>query len=165
VKKLYYRLLLTIIVLASVMPFIMKGQDGRPLMTMANLKMPDLKIPGKDAVGTLIDDTRDNTSLEEKDAVVKVYRWQDDGGVWHFSDDANPEGQSEVVDVQLNASVTETNTVQAAGASQVPGADVDKLLQPGFIPVLHAGEALDQARNVEKLLQQRYQNQEQTLSD
>jgi len=163
-KKLYYRLLLTVIVLASVMPFIMKGSDGRPLMAIADLKMPSLNMPGKKTVSTLISTTRGDAPVDAKEGVITVYRWQDDQGIWHFSDDSNPQGQSEAMKVQVNAGVVNTTPVTAVESDLSLGPDVDTLLDPGFISVLHAGEALDQARNVEKVLQQRYQRQEQMLS-
>jgi len=63
-KKLYYRLLLTLVVLACVLPFIMKDEYGRPMMTVSDLKMPDLKLPsvempdvnlaGQTAIGALL---------------------------------------------------------------------------------------------------------------
>lgn len=163
-KKLYYRLLLTMIVLASVMPFIMKGQDGRPLMTLANLKMPDLKVPGKETMSTIVDGASDNNPLAKKDAEVTVYRWQDDQGIWHYSDAVNPQGESEALAVKLNNNVSESRSVNNDMAAAPAQVDVDKLLQPGAIPLLNAGETLQQARNVEKLMQQRYQNQERLLS-
>jgi hypothetical protein len=166
VKKLYYRFLLTIIVLACAMPFVMRGRDGRPLMALSDLKMPALHVPGKDSMERLVGTVRDNTPLQDNGAVVTVFRWQDDQGIWHFSDDANPDGQSEIIDVRIDHRVSQVNTSTANENQPVKqaGVELDTLLQPGAIPLLNAGKTLEQARNVESLLQQRYQQQEQILS-
>ena len=165
-KKLFYRLLLTMVVVACVMPFVLRDRYGQPLMTVSSLKMPDLKIPGKDLIGGLVNVNGDNNPPADKEGIVTVYRWQDDQGIWHFSDKVNPDGRSEVMDVRLNANVTQAPANQATDTAGTPQSEAggDTLLQPGVIPLLNAGETLKQARNVEGLLQQRYQRQEQTLA-
>jgi len=169
VKKLFYRLLLTVVVVACVMPFFMHGRYGQPLMTVVDLKMPKLEMPD----WSLSDSGQPVKEGDSNHAAampagsgdsVTVYRWQDDRGIWHFSDDVNPEGGSEAVNVSFNAGVSESGAEPPTPmpASSQTLAEVDVL--SSTLPLLHAGETLNQARNVEKILQQRYQHQEQILA-
>lgn len=157
-KKIYYRTLLTIIVVACLMPFVIKGRDGRPLMQLTDLKMPALAVPGKESIGGMTDSFASSTQTEK----VTVYRWQDDQGIWHFSDAENPSGQSEAVQVSLDRTIPGTPVNEASAQARPASRAEEMLAEP--MPLLHAGEILEQARNVETVLQQRYQRQEQLTS-
>ena len=169
-KKLFYRLLIALVVIACAMPFFMHDRYGRPLITVADLKMPDLKTPElpvslADKPGS--DDNRDNTAgnPQKSDDTVTVYRWKDDQGIWHFSDNVNPEGSSEALEVSLASNggsrSRDESPASRQGDPQQPGGG-DTLMP--VVPILHAGETMEQARNVDKVLQQRYQQQEQILA-
>lgn len=157
-RKFFYRLLLVIIVMACGMPFIMKDQYGDPLMTLADIKMPGLSIPGKG-----LNNDGENAATAKRDAIA-VYRWQDDQGAWHFSDSENPDGNSETIKISYSAGISRTGDASLSGNVPPPQqsrSNVEDLLESGAIPLLHAGEIMQQARDVEMLLQQRYQQQEQ----
>jgi len=161
-KKIYYRSLLAIIVLACVMPFVIKGRDGRPLLQLSDLKMPAIAVPGKDSIGRLANSLdQGGKPTREADKVI-VYRWQDDQGIWHFSDADNPLGDSETLQVSLDRTVTEPPTNDTP--AQVGSASRAEELLAEPLPLLHAGEVLEQARNVGTVLQQRYQRQEELVS-
>ena len=160
-KKLYYRALLTIVVLACVMPFVMKGTDGRPLLQLSELKMPNLAVPGKESIDHLTDTFEQAGPARQPDKVT-VYRWKDDQGIWHFSNTENPGGKGETVQVSLDRTAAPTTANGAAPQSR-PASRAEELLEEP-LPILHAGEVLEQARNVETVLQQRYQRQEQMVS-
>lgn len=168
-KKLFYRLLLTVVVVACVMPFFLHGRYGQPLMTVAELKMPKLEMPDwslTDSGQSVNEGDRnlaDDRPAGRADSVT-VYRWQDDHGIWHFSDDVNPKGDSEAVNVSFNGGVSESGAEPSKPMTVASQALAEEDTLPPTIPLLHAGETLDQARNVEKILQQRYQHQEQILA-
>jgi len=162
-KKLYYRVLLTIVVLACVMPFVIKGGDGRPLLQVSELKMPALAVPGKEAIGQLADKLDQDAKSDRQGDAVTVYRWQDDQGIWHFSDAANSTGARETMQVSVNKNVVAKPDDRGNDKASVAGNRAEELLSEP-LPLLHAGEILEQARNVETVLQQRYQRQEQALS-
>ena len=89
-KKLFYRLLIALVLIACTMPFFMHDRYGRPLMTVEDLKMPDLKTPDlpyslADKLGS--DDSSDHASdsPQQSDDTVIVYRWKDALG--HLSRD------------------------------------------------------------------------------
>lgn len=163
-KKLYYRTLLTIVVLACIMPLVIKGRDGRPLLQLSELKMPELALPGRAAVvGALAETPGQQAQPAGQQDSVTVYRWQDDQGVWHFSNTANSAGPSETLQVDINNNIVASSTDHADAEEPPPGGRAEALLSAP-LPLLHAGEAIDEARNVETVLQQRYQRQERMLS-
>ena len=148
----------------------MHDRYGRPLMTVEDLKMPDLKTPDlpyslADKLGS--DDSSDHASdsPQQSDDTVIVYRWKDDQGIWHFSDNVNPEGSSEALQVSLASNGGSRSRDESPVSKQE-----DPLLPGGgdtltpVLPILHAGETLEQARSVDKVLRQRYQQQEQSLA-
>ena len=59
--------------------FFIKGPNGEPFMTLEDLK------PSVPEVKTTI-------------APTKVYKWQDENGVWQFSNQPRDEGQGELVE-------------------------------------------------------------------
>lgn len=167
-KKLYYRILLTVIVLACLMPFVMRDRNGYPLMTVDKLKLPDLQLPNVAQVtgnntGDLSATLGELPGLQAKK--VQVYRWQDDVGVWHYSDKENPAGMNEVIEVDVATSSTQMTNQDA----EQQMAETDAATNTGttgfpLIPLLNAGNTLQQARDVEKLLQQRHHNQERMIN-
>jgi len=161
-KKIYYRALLAIIVLACVMPFVIKDRDGRPLLQISELKMPVLTVPDKESIGRLADSLDQQDKSDRQEDKVTVYRWQDDQGIWHFSNTENPNGQSETVQIRVDRTVAMTPDNGVPTRADSTNRAEQLLDEP--LPILHAGEVLQQASNVETVLQQRYQRQEQLVS-
>lgn len=79
--KLFIKLLLLMVVLALAAPFFMKKPDGSPMLTLSAL--------GLSALGNKVSDS---LPAAQSEAVLpktaEVYRWQDEKGVWHYSDRA-----------------------------------------------------------------------------
>jgi len=161
-KKIYYRTLLTIVIVACLMPFVIKGRDGRPLLQLTDLKMPALAVSGKESIGRLGDSFDQSEKSARQTDKVTVYRWQDDQGIWHFSDAENPAGHSEAVQVSLDKTVPAMPLSDTSAPGRPANRAEELLAEP--LPLLHAGEVLEQARNVETVLRQRYQRQEQLVS-
>lgn len=87
----YTRLVLISLLVALVLPFWLRGPDGQPVMTADDLGVSPA------AVGELAAKARNLVSPApaEGDSAADgpataadggYYRWQDDNGVWHFSD-------------------------------------------------------------------------------
>jgi len=125
--------------------------------------MPDVNMPGSDSVTRLRAVTDIPVSKGARGDTVTVYRWQDDQGIWHYSDGANPQGQSEALNINVNANITSMTKAAESDSSAGPATNAEALLDQPH-PLLHAGEVLQEAKNVEKVLQQRYRRQEQLLS-
>jgi hypothetical protein len=62
------KIMIVIVILACMGPFFIKGPDGDPLMSLDDL------MPATDLV-------------PEAPTTTTVYKWQDENGKWHFSND------------------------------------------------------------------------------
>jgi hypothetical protein len=83
VKK-FSKLLLALLLLGGfVLPMLITGPDGRPLMTPQDW-LPDLGQSKAELQGQL---TANDYQAERLAASTgKMYKWQDDKGQWHFSE-------------------------------------------------------------------------------
>ena len=85
--KLFAKLLIAALVLAVLLPFtILKGKDGRPLMSFDSLKAPEISVP----------ELPDSVKLPELETNSKnkdiVYQWRDEKGMLHFTSEPPPVG-------------------------------------------------------------------------
>ncbi|MEM6483577.1 MAG: DUF4124 domain-containing protein [Pseudomonadota bacterium] len=88
------KLLLAILVIACIAPMIMKGPDGEPIMTLDDWK-PE--------VPATVDGLKQQVMATGKEVMPEkspsVYRWQDENGSWHFSDQAPPDSNAEPIEI------------------------------------------------------------------
>ena len=89
--KMWLSFLSFILLAAIVAPYFIKGPDGQPLME-AEEQLADLPDMG---------------SVVPQGPVV-VHRWQDENGVWHFSNEVAP-NQSQALQID-GAGVTEIDS-------------------------------------------------------
>lgn len=109
--KLFIKFMLFLLVLAIAGPFLLKGPDGRPLLSLDDLKLPSFSLPqvtqatssdgnGKPDAGQQWIQWSDKTTtpfnpdvltqqqlaqLDIKEQANLYYRWKDGNGVWQFS--------------------------------------------------------------------------------
>lgn len=140
--KLFVKFMIFLVVLALAGPFIMRGPDGQPLMTLRDLDMPDFSLPSslpgseseslsgqeqeawiswsKDAQSTKQPKVYviDPTNQEPVAARTGVfYRWKDSKGNWQFSNVPNPNTPNIVVETDPNANILQslsTDKIDAA---------------------------------------------------
>lgn len=107
------RLMLTLIsllILAAIIPFALPLKDGRPLLdwrqltlpslpSLPSVSMPEVALPG---------------SGSDEPASVTVYRWRDSDGVWQFGSAPPSTGAYETVTVDPN-----TNLIAAPAPAPV----------------------------------------------
>ncbi len=171
--KLYIKLILFLVVLAVAAPFIMKRPDGRPLLTINDIKSGDSAI--MKSFKTLTDffhSSSDALSLGDKlpengeRLLTRVHKWQDKEGIWHFSDQ-QPEGAtSETVEIDPNQNILEMNDADVLkkliGEKEEQTANASQALEPptNIIPGLptidQAKKAMDNAKAVQGLLDNHY---------
>ncbi|MEM1145456.1 MAG: DUF4124 domain-containing protein [Pseudomonadota bacterium] len=92
------KLLIAILLVACVAPMIIKGPDGEPIMTLDDWK-PD--------VPATVDELKQQVMATGKEVMPEkaasvygtVYRWQDENGAWHFSDQAPPDSNAELIEI------------------------------------------------------------------
>lgn len=134
--KLFVKLMVFLLILAVAGPFLLQGPDGRPLLSLDDLKLPGVSLP------TLTDDTtrQDNNSafsgggqhwiqwsekqaptfnpdvltreqlaqLDIKEQANLYYRWKDSNGVWQFSRLPNRNTLNHVVRTDPHANVLQS---------------------------------------------------------
>jgi hypothetical protein len=101
------KVMVFIVVLAFAGPFFIKGPDGKPLLTIDEF-MSDLSLEN------LIPNAVKSAAEPTAPALTKVYRWQDEDGVWQFSDNPNDAPGAEVM--QLDGKI---NTIESVAPKPV----------------------------------------------
>ncbi len=105
-----------ILVLGLAGPFIMKGPDGRPLMTWQDL-MPDFSSMKRKASGVLSDVNEtvgglSGSSSESENpgdfGKTRVYRWQDANGNWQYSDTPPPSQSAETLLINPDVNIVQS---------------------------------------------------------
>ncbi len=162
-------LMLMVLVAASAGLFLIKGSDGRALMTVGET-FPGISQLRAGAIeqwrrlkGTVADaDARDISVGASADAVT-FYRWQDAQGAWHYSDQPDPQGRSEayLVDPQNPSSPPPPAAVRARSSEQAASVGAEP---PSRAPK-RVKQLIDDARQVQDLLEQRARETEQATRD
>lgn len=115
--KLFIKLLLFFVVLAMAAPFFMKKPDGSPMLTLQSIGLQSVV----DKVAT----TKHELNVPK---TAQVYRWQDEQGVWHYSDQA----QTAVAEKhQVNISQNRLKHLEIAPAADEP---TDSVVAPTLVP-------------------------------
>ncbi len=83
--KFFIKLMIFIVLLALLLPFtLLKGKDGKPLMSLSNLKAPHLAWP---RMPDVLKRVHSPELMGGKDI---IYQWKDAMGELHFSSTAPP---------------------------------------------------------------------------
>lgn len=205
--KLFVKLMMLVVVLALAGPFFLHGPDGRPLLTLDDLKLPKFDLPalpaaapadGKPAADpqqwiqwsdrsgstTLNPDrlTREQLAILDIKAQDNIfYRWQDANGVWQFSTLPNRNTLNLVVRTDPNANVlqsmsqddidrafgrqsasTQENSITKNNPlASGKGLEGSLLPVPTTVPVTEIPKLIEQAKDVQKIMEQRVQQMDQ----
>ncbi len=204
--KLFVKLMIFLVVLALAGPFVLRGPDGRPFLTLNDLKLPSFRLPQLTApatpaqpaaepqqwiqwanqpAGPLNPDqlTREQLAvldIREQDNIF--YRWQDANGVWQFSRAPNRNTTNLVVRTDPNANVLQSMSQEAIdrafGREPPPASDnsitrnnplangqglENSLPVPITVPVTEIPKLLDQAKDVQKIMEQRVKQMEKQI--
>lgn len=163
--KLFMKLLLTLLVLAVLAPFtILKDEAGRPLMSLTDLKMPDVDVPA-------ISDEVPGSSVTED----VIYQWKDADGNLHFTTAPPPEGV-EYTERSFDPNANVIQAVKPKAASEVAnGGDAEvssesaEGIEEGKIGNPYTPEKIEKlvkdAKDVQKKLNERYQKQQEILEN
>ncbi len=166
--KLFIKLMLFIVVVALAAPFIIKGPNGRPLMSLDRLHTPNVKLPdfGK-AAEVLKADLGASGNTPAK--VASVFKWQDEKGVWHFSDNEEEGHGARKITMDPNANVvhfsaTEHSQPQSASMGGSSGDNHSGTsAAAGFAPVGAITKLIDDSKNVAALQEEHVARQERAL--
>lgn len=168
--KLFAKIMLAVFVLALLLPFsILKDESGRPLMSLSKFKLPDISMPDvslPDMPSLPANDApvvADDSDLSGKDV---FYKWQDADGRPHFTTEPPPEG----VEYTLKGYDPDTNVIRSVEPIPDPAAEEPEASaqqgdrDPGEIGNPYSKESIeklfDDAKNIEKILNERLQSLE-----
>lgn len=156
-------MLLIVLIIAAIAPFALPLKNGEPLLKWSDISMP--KLPSIPKLPTL---PNLNSDEKEKSAPITTYKWKDANGNWHL-------GDTPPVDFEYETVITDPNTnlIQGSTAtfSETPSAPVKERPMPStYSPTMaydseKVGKIIDSARNIDKLLQQRKEQQDQLLQE
>lgn len=135
------KLMIGILILACASMFFINGPDGEPLMTLDEF----------------FSSSKPSTAATNRDIEpTKVYKWQDEHGVWQFSNTPIAEQEAEVVmlDGQIN---TMDAYVAPKQASKAGGSNAFSALPPGLTTVSpdKISEMMDTVNNLQDTVDQR----------
>lgn len=168
--KFFVKLLMGIVVLAVIAPFYLKDKKGASLLSLNNIKMPELGMPEipqnmQSTVSGLtsqVSMSTEATSTSQAAPKIKVHKWKDENGQWHFSsaDNAQKGVKSEVI--LLDATKAPPPAPKPVSQEAASTDDVTNITPNILLPLTHGKQAMDQARQVKALLEQRSKLQQQT---
>jgi hypothetical protein len=165
--KMFGKLMLTLLVLAVLAPFtILKNSEGRPLMSFSSLSLPDFDVPDISSVASSSSALAPSINGNKVD---KFYKWYDASGTLQFTTEPPPDG----IDYSVKEFDPDTNLIRAvslpveeevkettdATSGKEPALEIGSPYNPDDIKKL-----LEDAQNIEKKLQQRFEDQNSALN-
>ncbi len=166
--KLSIKLLLFTLVLALGAPFILRDEDGRPLMDSTKLHMPQLgapPLPELTAVKGAMDKARRKLARlggEETASSTVAYKWRDAQGSWHFTDQAPGDVTSErIVIKDGDANIIHLQADATKAAMQTPEQKAPTATLGS--PLAGAGRLLSQARGMDRMVEERHARQQRLI--
>lgn len=139
------RIMIAVVILACIAPFFIKGPNGEPLMTFDKL------MHGSSSSSA----TASTPDKREKPMPTTVYKWQDENGVWHFSDRKEDAAAAGAEKMELTGDI---NVVPAFKEPPKPSAVQAQApaTQPMPVPSIGAGlDTLDQANELQSTIDSR----------
>ncbi|XOV86279.1 MAG: DUF4124 domain-containing protein [Pseudomonadota bacterium] len=141
---MFLKLIIFAAILACVAPFFLKGPDGQPLMTLDDWLPADASDMATGRSG----------GPPEK---VTVYKWQDENGVWQFSNDPADAGAADTLELDGNINIIPSVPVGTASAAVAPVSPSVGALPPGMTSVSpeRVQAMMDTVNNLQETVDQR----------
>ncbi len=164
--KLFAKLLLAALVLALLLPFtILKDDQGKTLMSFSKIGLPDFNLPGMSSFSSN-KLTPSSSGLGGKDI---FYRWYDADGNVQFTTEPPPDGiEYTVKGYDPNANVIQAVKMPAAETAANEPAPTGETANasPEMNPydTESIKKLFEDTKNIEKLLNQRLEDQNSTLN-
>ena len=129
-------LLIVLVIIALAAPFFIKGQDGRPLMTLEDIQKPDALESYAESFAEMSGSVTGENQEAGKSA-ARVYSWRDEQGNVHYSN-VPPKEATAVETVKVNPDINvisvDKNNEQARLPVPPPPIDDDATdADPGMI--------------------------------
>lgn len=139
--QMFLKIMILLVILAGVGLFILKGPNGEPFLTLDDFT-PDQEI---------------TDVLAQKPEPVTIYKWQDEDGAWHFSNEpVDVEGvETMVVDGDINLMPAVTTSTSSSGKH--PDAKDYSSIPDGVTSVApeQIAEMMDTVNNMQEMVDER----------
>lgn len=166
--KLFIKFLLFVLVLGLAGPFFLRSPNGEPYLDYREFVPSVSSIKEKangiinTASGSSSDNLPPNEEIQTSDGKVQVYRWQDENGVWQYSDRPPTGIDRQTISVNTNENILPSqsiaeeteNEVEEAQDNSEEGADI-ALPLPLTVPVNQVPQLIEDAKEIQELMNQR----------
>jgi len=153
------KLLLPLLVIVFVVPTILPGPNGRPVMTWKDW------LPNAASVqhlhGTLLSawsrvagGIEKTTGLDVAPEPAHIYKWKDANGNWHFTDRADKADSSathERLPATVNSMAPPPPSASSEQTTSTPSQHSFPLPLPTTVPVDKIPQLIDDAKNLQKI--------------
>jgi len=178
--KLAFKLLILMVILACVAPFLLKGPDGEPLLSTKDFKWPEFSKPKLPDVQKMVTKAKD--ILPEKNSFdmlekvnpfkdknkVKIYKWKNKEGAWVFSDQPNPNGPYETMNINPAKDLIHLDVPQDPKEDEIVQKDtsfditkiqdkISNLPFPSTVPINKVPQMIKDAKGTKKELEKKYE--------
>lgn len=166
---LFIKLLLFLVILVLALPFVLKDEEGQPLMTVSDLKKPDLGLTGvverlpeiKNPFSDAPAEGGDKKTASSEKTII--YSWRDEQGNMHFTNQP-PEDGKQANTMKINPNINVMPAVKQSSADEGSGIhqaaadtqNVQSLYTPEGV-----NRVLQDAGNTEGALQRRMEEYDQ----
>lgn len=171
--KLFAKTMIAVLFIAMLLPFtILKDDSGDTLMSLSDISLPDFSMPDFSMPDLPKISGAKNSAPLDGDLSGKdvFYKWYDSDGSIQFTSEPPPEG----IEYTLKGFDPDTNVIQAVKVpSKESGSDEStpaqsKSTDPEEIGIPYSQDRIkklfEDTKNIEKLLQQRSQDQDSQIN-
>lgn len=139
--------------------FVMKNPDGQAWLSPEDF-LPDISL------NNILSKNPFATVSNSTDSAVAVYRWRNAEGQWEFSDVPPEDQEAEEITLNSNANRDLYTTPEKAFEPEkmVEGSSIADHLSPTTVSPVKIATLVSDAEGVQKLLDDRKQNMDETLS-
>jgi len=145
---IFIKLLIFLLVLACSAPFFLKGPNGNPLISTDKLKLPELSF----------DILKSKTAQSNSKDDLEVYKWRDEKGVIHYSDKQSADKKGSLTQIK-GISILPS----ASRPKDVVKQQINSFPSPTTVPLTDIPKLIEDAKQVEQLVQGRKQRQDEML--
>jgi len=146
---IFIKLLIFLFVLACSAPFFLKGSSGMPLISIDKLKLPDLSF----------DSLKSKTAQSSSKDSLEVYKWRDEKGVIHYSDKKGADKKARLTQIQ-GISILPSAPIEP---EKTVNQQTNSFPSPTTVPLADIPKLIQDAKQVEQLVQGRKQRQDEML--
>ena len=161
--KVLIKLLFLFLILAGMGPFFIKGPKGRPLLTVDDMHFPS--FPSFSEISSKAKPiSQSGTSEQANDSnSLKAYKWKDENGIAHYSDQHNPRYNSQLTEIKditilpvyQTDSEHQSNISDSSRTSELPGLTT--------IPLQQIPKLIEDAKQLSNLLEERKKRQDRII--